>query len=708
MSDPSLRAMMEPASIAVIGATERLQYGGRFVANLQAGGFTGRLYPVNPKRETVFGLPCYPNIGAVPEPVDLAAVIIPAEQVMDALEQCVAAGAKSAVVISAGFAELGTEGLEQQAALSNFARRTALRILGPNCLGLANVGASVWASGSTPLKEERRPRVGPIGLVSQSGASAFGPLLTAFVDRGIGLHSVVSTGNEADVDLVEVVDYFLEHPDIRAIAAFVEGIRRPEAFLACLDRALLLGKPIVLLKVGRSEVGQRAAVTHTGALTGSDAVQDAVFRQRGAVRVHEFDELAEVSRLMVGAPLASGDRVGVISHSGGITGLLGDKIGEQRLQVPPLAEPTIRRLSEILAGRGAATNPADVTGHFQRETFSEILDLIGRDENVDLLAIATAGNHVVAQRVIDAAAASGKPTAYVWTGSSYDQDGLAHLKANDFPVFAVPGKAARALRLHVDYSALRRRVEQSGLPWRLDDDALSPTVAAHLEVLAGRSDALAEVESFPLLADAELPVEQGVLAASEADAVSAAGELGYPVVVKAIARGLLHKSEAGAVRVGVKNETELRDAYRSVLVGARAYLPDAPVDGVLVQRMVAGIEVIAGISRDPQFGPVLLLGLGGVQAEALAATSLRLCPVDEHEASQMIGEVGGLDRLLAGFRGAPEADRTALTETLVRLSRLAWLGRDQIASIDLNPLMVLPKGQGVRIVDALIVPAESE
>lgn len=705
MAEAGLRALLEPRSIAVIGATERPQYGGRFVQNLRAGGYQGRLYPVNPNREFVFGLGCYPSIGAVPEAVDLAAVIVPAALVAETLGQCAAAGAGAAVVISAGFAEVGADGVVLQAAVAALAQRTGLRVLGPNCLGLANVGAAIWATASTPITEERLPRPGSIGLVSQSGASAFGPLLTAFLDRGIGLHSVVSTGNEVDLDLVDVIEYLIEQPDVQAVAAFVEGIRRPEAFLACLDRALDARKPIVLLKVGRSAVGQRAAVTHTAALTGSDAVHEAVFRQRGAVRVHDYDELAEVVGLLATAPRPAGDRVGIVSHSGGITGLLGDKVGEQGLRVPPLAEPTVRRLAEILAGRGAATNPADVTGHFQRETFSEILALLGGDENLDLLAVATAGSKVVAQRVIDAARASGKPMVYVWTGSSYNTDGLPYLRQAGFPVFMLPSKAARALRRLVDYAAVQRRAEAGRLPWRAHRDALAASVRAELEALSARTNALTEFESFPLLETAGLSVERVVLALSEAAAVAAAADLGYPVVLKAVAPGLLHKTEVGAVRVGIRVEDELREAYRAVLAGARRHRPDAPPDGVLVQRMVRGVELILGVDRDPQFGPVLLLGLGGVQAEALAATSLRLCPIDAEDAAAMIGEVPGLERLLAGFRGAPPADRGALIAALVALGQFGWVGRERIASVDLNPVMVLPVGQGARVVDALIVPA---
>lgn len=698
----ALRALFEPISIAVIGATERPQYGGRFVANLQAGGFRGRLYPVNPNRETVFGLRCYPSIAAVPEPVDLAAIIIPAPKVPEALAQCAAAGVRAAVVISAGFAETGPDGAALQEQLARVARRGGLRVLGPNCLGLANVAAGIWATASTPISAAALPRTGPIGLVSQSGASAFGPLLTAFRDREIGLRMIVSTGNEADLDLAEVVQYLLADPEIRVVAAFLEGVRRPEAFLECLDQALLAGKPLVLVKIGRSGVGQRAAATPTAALTGSDAVHEALFRQRGVVRVDDDDALAEVTALLARAPLPRGDRVGVISHSGGITGLLGDKIGEQGLHVPPLAEGTVQRLAAILAGRGAATNPADITTHFQRETFREMLELISADENVDLVAVATAGSREVVQRVIDAAAASGKPTVYVWTGSLDDRDGLPHLRASGLPVFHLPGRAARALRQLVDYRAVRQRVGAGRLPWRQAAAELPAAARARLEQLAGRQTVLNELEAFPLLEAAGLPIASGQLATNETEALAAADALGYPVVAKAVSPQLLHKTEAGAVRLGLRDAEELRAAYHEVLASVRRHRPDAEVAGVLIQRLVRGVEVIAGVSRDAQFGPVLLLGLGGVQAEALAAISLRLCPIDAADAQAMIAEAPGLERLLGGFRGQPAADRAALIDLLVRLSQLAHAARGQVASIDLNPVLVLPDGQGVQIVDAVI------
>ena len=699
--DPHLQALLRPASIAVIGATERPQYGGRFVSNLQTTGFTGRLYPVNPNRDTVFGLRCYPTISAVPEPVDLAAVIIPAAHVLDTLEQCVAAGVRSAVVISADFAEVGGEGVARQAAVAGLARQTGLRVLGPNCLGLANVAEGIWATASTPISAADTPPVGPIGLISQSGASAFGPLLTAFRDRGIGLRYLVSTGNEVDVELSELIRAMLHDPEVRTVAAFVEGFRDPSGFLACADEALTLGKPIVLLKVGRSGVGQKAAATHTAALTGSDAVQDAVFRQRGVVRADDFDELAEFARLLAYAPLPRGDRVGVISHSGGITGLLGDKVGEQGLDVPALEAGTVGRLAEILEGRGAATNPADVTGHFQRETFREILDLVTGDPNVDLVVVATAGTAQVVQRVVDAAEATDKPLAFVWTGSLYNTDGLPHLRASSLPAFHLPGRAARGLRALVDHARVRQRVDGGRLPWA------AVGAGAELTLPEGGVGVLAEVASLTLLGDAGLPVERGRLCADEDEAVSAALAFGYPVVAKAASNDVPHKTEAGAVRVGIADEAALRAAYRTVLDNIRRHRPDAHVDGVLIQRMLFGVEVIAGISQDPQFGPVMLLGLGGTLAEALAATSLRLCPITEHDAGEMIAEVRGLDALLAGFRGSPPADRDALVSALVRLSQVGAANRDHLASLDLNPVIVLPSGQGVRIVDALIVPRAS-
>ncbi|MDP8922136.1 MAG: acetate--CoA ligase family protein [Chloroflexota bacterium] len=696
--DPRLQALLRPVSIAVIGATERPQYGGRFVANLQATGFAGRLYPVNPNRETVFALRCYPTIGAVPEPVDLAAVIIPAAHVLDTLEQCVAAGVRAAVVISADFAEVGGEGVARQAAVAGLARRTGLRVLGPNCLGLANVAEGIWATASTPIAAADVPPIGPIGLISQSGASAFGPLLNAFRDRGIGIRYLVSTGNEVDVELSELIRAMLNDPEVRAVAAFVEGFRDPAGFLACADEALALGKPIVLLKVGRSGVGQKAAATHTAALTGSDAVQDAIFRQRGIVRADDFDELAEFARLLAYAPLPRGDRVGVISHSGGITGLLGDKIGEQSLVVPPLEAGTLGRLAEILEGRGAATNPADITGHFQRETFPEILALVTGDPNVDLVAVATAGPARVVQRVVDAAEATDKPLAFVWTGSLYDADGLPHLRASRLPAFHLPGRAARGLRALVDHARVRRRVAGGEVPWA------APASGGELRLPEQGGAVLAEVASLALLGEAGLPVERGRLCGKEDEAAAAARALGYPVVVKAASNDVLHKTEGGAVWVGIADEPALRAAFRAVLENIRRHRPEARVDGVLVQPMLAGVEVIAGISQDPQFGPVLLLGLGGTLAEALAVTSLRLCPIGADDAREMISEVRGLDALLEGFRGSPPADREALVAALVRLSQVGWANRDRLASVDLNPIIVLPSGEGVRIVDALIVP----
>jgi len=448
---PAIAAMLRPKSIAVVGATDRL-YGARILTNLIRGRFKGKLYPVNPKRDEVFGVPCFPSIRAVPGPIDSAAILIPAAGVLGAIQECAEKGVKAAVVISAGFAELGTaQGQALQRDLQRLARETGVRVCGGNCLGVANVAEGIWTSANPPVEAEAMVRPGAVALVSQSGATAYGPLMAVAKDRGIGLRYVVSTGNEADLDLTDFVEFLVEDPEVKAFALMIEGLRDGAKFVRVARLALNHGKPLVALKLGRSAVGAGAAWSHTGALTGSDVVQAAMFRQLGVVRVDDYDELLEIAAMFAKTGAPEGDRVGLVSHGGGICGAIGDKCGELGLAVPALDERTLSTLQTILEGRGAAANPADITYHGQRETFPIILRAMLADPNIDLLGVATAGTEKTARAVIDTAATSRKPVLFMWTESLRDQVALPMLQQSAVPVFYLPGRFATGIRSLVQY-----------------------------------------------------------------------------------------------------------------------------------------------------------------------------------------------------------------------------------------------------------------
>jgi acetyltransferase len=698
----SIHRMLNPSSIAVVGATPRLQYGGRFVrAALQAADRV-RVYAVNPRYDEVMGVKCYHDLEEVPEAPDVVGIVVPYDQVMPTLEACARKQVGSAIIISAGFAERGDGGRRDlQRQIGAFARASGVRVSGPNCLGVANLKANIWACAGTRFGTGGS---GPIALVSQSGASAFGPFLTRALDLGIGYSYIVSTGNEADLESSDFIRYLLDDPDTRVIACFIEGFKDGRQFIEVARLAAERGKPIVLIKIGRSAAGAQAATSHTAAMTGSDAVHDAVFRQYGVIRVEDYDELLETAQLLAYSPPLTKEGVAIVSHSGGISSLTADKCGQMGLQLPELTTSARQGLNDILKGFGWAANPADVTVYANSEVFPQILRLMVEGPEVGMLAIASAGADSQARQVIELRDSTEKAVAFLWTGSLTATDGLHKLKEGKIPVFLSPDRLARGLRSMCNYHRWRQRcLAAPQAPMR----PMSPAQGEALRRLAalGRR-ARTEYEAKHLLAHWEVPGVQEERTTSLGEAVAAAQRIGYPVVLKVESPDIPHKTEAGVVRLGVHDEAELRQAYAEIMRNANRHAPKAEILGVLVQEMVqGGIEVIVGLSQDPLFGPVLLLGMGGIFVELYQDTALRACPITESEAREMLHEVKGA-RLLQGFRGQPAADVEALIRLLVRVSELGIQCAQKIREMDLNPLLVLPSGRGVKAADALIVLAD--
>jgi acetyltransferase len=698
----SIHRMLNPSSIAVVGATPRLQYGGRFLrAALQAADRV-RVYAVNPRYDEVMGVKCYPDLQEVPEAPDVVGIVVPYDQVMPTLEECARKQAGSAIIISAGFAERGDGGRRDlQRQIGAFARASGVRVSGPNCLGVANLKANIWACAGTRFGTGGS---GPIALVSQSGASAFGPFLTRALDLGIGYSYVVSTGNEADLESSDFMRYLLDDPDTRVIACFIEGFKDGRKFIEVARLAAERGKPIVLIKIGRSPAGAKAATSHTAALTGSDAVHDAVFRQYGVIRVEDYDELLETAQLLAYSLPLTKEGVAIVSHSGGISSLTADKCGQMGLQLPELTASARQGLNDILKGFGWAANPADVTVYANSEVFPQILRLMVEGPEVGMLAIASAGADSQARQVIELRDSTEKAVAFLWTGSLTATDGLNKLKEAKIPVFLSPDRLARGLRNLCNYHRWRQRcLAAPQAPMR----PMSPAQREALRQLSalGRR-ALTEHEAKQLLAHWDVPGVQEERTTSLDAAVAAAQRIGYPVVLKVESPDIPHKTEAGVVRLGVHDETELRQAYAEIMRNANRHTPKAEVLGVLVQEMVqGGIEVIVGLSQDPLFGRVLLFGMGGIFVELYQDTALRACPITESDAREMLHEVKGA-RLLQGFRGHPAADVEALIQLLVHVSELGVQCAQEIREMDLNPLLVLPSGRGVKAADALIVLAD--
>ena len=695
----SIDRMLNPRSIAVVGATPRMQYGGRFVAAAMGSMEHGvNVYPVNPRYEEVQGLQCYPSVSALPEAPDVVGIVVPYHAVLDTLRESHEKGAKSAIVISAGFSERAVDDRRDlQAELGRFARESGVRVSGPNCLGLANLKDDIWASASS---RGASGLSGPIGLVCQSGASAFGPFLTRAVDEGIGFTYIVSTGNEADLDFCDFARYLLDDDDTRVIAGFVEGFKDGRKFLGVARLAAERGKPIVLIKIGRSDLGSRAAGSHTAALTGVDAAYEAAFAQYGVIRVQDYDDLLQVSNLMARCPRPSKRGVAVVSHSGGISSLTADMFGQAGLDLPPLSERARDGINGILKGFGWAANPSDVTGFANSDDFPAIMSYMAEDEGVGTLVVASAGADPQATQVIAQRDASGMPVAFLWTGTRGAQSGLPMLRQAGIPVFYVPDKLAAGVRYLNDYHDWRERRLSRGFA------AAGEMTAEQAEAVKARAaggGSLSEYDSKALIRAFGVPTTREEIAGDAEAAVAAAERIGYPVALKVNSADILHKTEAGAIRLGLADADAVRRAFAEVTANARGYDANASIDGALVQEMVSGgVETIVGVSYDQQLGPVLLFGTGGVMVEVYNDVALRLCPITRDDALEMIDEVKGA-RLLRGFRGAPAADVDALADVLVSVSQMAAQLEGSLGELDINPLMVLPEGQGVKAADALVV-----
>ena len=697
----SIHNMLNPRSIAVVGASPRMAYGGRMLAAALKASARVNVYPVNPRYEEVQGVQCYPSVTSLPETPDVVCVVVSSEQVLDVLNESHKKGTKAAVVISAGFSERGTqEGRDLQAQVAAFARESGLRISGPNCLGLANVKDDVWVSASSRGAEGLG---GSVGLVCQSGASAFGPFLNRAIDSGIGLSYIISTGNEADLDFSDFVRYLLDDDDTKVIAGFVEGFKDAKKFIEVAKLAAERGKPIILIKIGRSELGAKAAQSHTAALTGLDALYDAALTQYGVIRVSDYDELLEVANLLSNSPAPAAKGLAVVSHSGGISSLTADMCGQIGLDLPVLNDAARDGINSVLKGFGWASNPSDVTGFANSDSFPEIMQFMANDPAMGTLVVASSGGdsqatQVIAQRDL----AKEMPLAFLWTGSRQETAGLDMLKKARIPVFYTPNRLASGIRSLIDYHDWLGHRGTSGFPETTAINAEQQAAATKLADTSGI--ALSEHHSKGLIAKWGVPITQESLVQNADDAVAAAEEIGYPVAMKADVINLPHKTDAGLVMLGLKDGAAVREAFDMLKSNAaQAGAVDEGLNGISVQEMVVdGVEVIVGVSYDSQLGATILFGSGGVMVEVYNDVALRLCPIDKSDALEMISDVKGA-RLLEGFRGLPAADIDALADTLVRVSQMAAQLEGSLAELDINPLMVLPKGQGVKAADAVAV-----
>lgn len=702
----SIHTMLNPKSMAIVGATPRMQYGGRFLSAALRGKDKLRIYPVNPRYEEIQGLKSYPSVSDLPETPDVVGIVVSYDQVLNVLKESHAMGTKAAVVISAGFSERGeTERKDLQMQLTDFAQESGLRMCGPNCLGLANIKDGLWASSSS---RGVAGLSGNIGLICQSGASAFGPFLQRAVDESIGFSYIISTGNEADLDFCDFARYLIDDDSTDVIAGFVEGFKDGKKFLEVAKLAIAKRKPIVLIKIGRSQFGSNAARSHTAALTGEDVNYDAAFDQYGVIRVQDYDDLLQISNLFAQTSKLNAEGIAVVSHSGGISSLTADMLGLSGLSLPDLEEASTNGINNILKGRGWASNPSDVTGFANGDSFPEIMDHMISGDNMGCLVVASAGSDQQIDQVIEARSRyvnlseeERKQLVYLWTGSRVEPGGLQKLKDAKVPIFYTPDKLGNALKHLLDYHDRADYVSGNTIP---EPQRLTTEQKTKIDYLQSLNrDQLSESESKSLINSWGIPTPNHCLAKDLPEALEAAKDIGYPVVMKVDSFDILHKTEAGIVRVGLKSPEEVEKAYLEIMEAARNNTAESNINGVLIEEMITDcVEVMAGLHYDDQLGTVLIFGSGGVAVEVYKDISRKFCPISKNDALEMINEVKA-SQLLKGFRGDSAKDIDALADMLVDVSLMASSLGHTITELDLNPIMVLPEGKGVKAVDALAI-----
>jgi acetyltransferase len=704
-ASPDLHSFFAPKSVALIGATEdRSRFGGKVLHRLVHFGFNGPIFPVNPSLNKVQGLRAFSSLRDLPEPAEHVGIAVPTKYVFDVLSDCAANQVRFVTLFSAGFAETGDEeGRARQLRLKAFAAETGIRIMGPNCNGFVNYVDGLAFTSSGTVTGVRYP-AGNIGLVSQSGGAAQVNVMWRAQEMGLRLSRQVSCGNCADLDVLDFVSYLVDDPHTDVIMMLVEDFRRGRDLFPIAARAMEKEKPILVLKLGRTEAGSRAASSHTGAITGSDAVHDAAFKQCGIIRVNDCNELYEHAMLFRQKRVPKGYRAAALSISGGNAAIVADLGASLGLEWPAYAESTQEKLSAILPMHGRATNPSDITSAAvgKPDVLRNAIDVIASDPNVDVvvptLTFAQSGDVMQAVAAADRVA---KPVVLLWTGGCGDRPDLkaANLIEGGMPVYRDALPCLRAVKHAMDYGQFL----QARAARKEADRAAGADVEAARAILRTAGGTLSERESKALLHAYGFPVTQERLATSAQEAVSAFATIGGPVALKIESKQILHKTESGAMRLGVNSADQVAEAFDAVMAAARAYAPQATLDGVLVQQMapVGALELILGIAPDPTFGSAIMVGLGGVHVEVLRDVAFRVPPIDGKEAHAMLRELRAY-RLLEGVRGHAGCDIPALCDLIARLSWLAMDFAGEIDELDINPLFVYPAGQTPLVVDALI------
>lgn len=702
----SLDAFFKPRSVAVIGASadpNKLGYAVLF--NLVHGGYLDherKVHPINPKGGQILGQQVYPSVTQVPGPIDLAVIVIPYMVVPGALRTCGEKGIPAAIVISAGFREAGSEGLERERELVDISRRYNIRLIGPNCLGVIDTTTPINASFSAGM-----PPSGPMAFMSQSGALGTAILDWAQAGR-LGLSQFVSLGNKADVSEIDLLCHWADDPSSRVILSYIEGLPDGQEFIR-VARRISKKKPVVAIKSGVTQAGARAVSSHTGSLAGSEQAYQAAFRQAGVLRVTSLEDLFDCARAFGYLPPLKGDRIAIVTNAGGPGILATDAMEHAGLTLARFEPDRIRALEQFLPDAASAANPVDVLGDARADRYRFALETVCADPHVDAVMViltpqAMTEIEASAQAVADVAAGVDIPIVGCFMGEARAEAGASILDAHHIPNFPYPERVAMVLKAMSTYRAYRAEPLPEFESFPLDREAIRKTIE---QVLADGRVSIGDAEARGILAALGLNMPASELARTAEEAVEIAGRIGYPVVLKVASPDILHKTDVGGVRVGLENAGDVRDAFDLITYRSQRYLPDARLWGCLVQKMIPpGLEVLVGMNRDPQFGPLVTFGLGGIYVETLRDVAFRIAPFSRGEAEEMLGEIRAR-ALLDGVRGKPPVDKAALVDALLRVGQLV-VDFPEIAELDINPFVVYDQGGGGVAIDMRLVLGAQE
>ncbi|MCW5575500.1 MAG: acetate--CoA ligase family protein [Burkholderiales bacterium] len=697
-----LRKLVSPASIAVVGASQDTKrVGGEIVLNLKAGGFRGDVFPVNPKYSEICGYSCFPGVTEIGKSADMAVVAVNAELVPNVIRQCGKAGISIAVVLSSGFGEAGASGIKLQRDLDDAIAESGVRIVGPNCIGLMNVRRHMYC-GFGPGFRNHGLSKGPVAMVTQSGGYGFS-VVGLCNHQGIGFSQIISTGNECDLSTADLIDYILDDDEIKVVVTYIEGVKDGRRLLEVGQKALACGKPILCWKVGNSVVARNAVASHTANLSAPYELFKTAFSGSGYIEIREIEDLVDIARGFLGGRIPRGRRVAVVTTSGGSGVLMADRCDEARLTLPEPPPALLESIRSMLPPHSAVTNPVDMTAQvgddaasFNRvvkafvdsPAYDQILVRYGAVQGVNAPAWATG--------MVAMAQATQKPVLVAWSRvPDTSSKALQILEEGGVPWFITPGRTVTAAAALGDFHCRQTKLQQSVV----GPDEWFSKVPINLPP---RTDALGEHASKQIIAAYGIPVvNERLFNLAEIENLEQS-PFAFPLVVKIESPDIAHKTEAGAVITGIRSLPELRQAAGKVAASAKKHFPDAVIEGVLVQQTCSGMELILGGFVDDCFGPVVILGLGGIHAEVLKDVTRRFAPVSRASAREMIFELRAAP-LFSGYRGMPPLDVEALADAIFRLAHLISHHKDQIREIDINPLFIGPAGTGVIAADALVI-----